>query len=455
MTSGPTEPRLNIQPKAANEGIHSPFLLTSLALAVLAGFSLAVSLPIEAALGRLDIGWLSHAQVHGHLQVIGFAGLFVLGVAARLIPRFGGRPLAGSGLLIAAFWFIVAGLLARSLGQPLADHTPFAALMMAGSISEALGALVALVVVARTLRPWSAGTTPSAVLLTASMTWLTVQAGLGVWWLLELANEGGIVLGGTENMVLLQVQVFGFLLSALIGVGIRSFPSFFGARLPEGRWVWSLVGLLQVGLLVWMLGLLWVRQDGDGARAASAAGQLAVGAALVGIAIAVGWWRRGNRLAPASRHFAWSLRMILGWLTVTGVLLAATAASALLDGSLVSTLQIDAIRHIFLIGVITLGISVMGQLILPEFASERLVRSPGAWRGWVFGVALSTAALFRGVLPLAGVEGDARYWLMAVAGLTGLGAIALFAWLYLRARNSHRQYLMKIAGLRRQQVPMA
>jgi hypothetical protein len=140
---------------------------------------------------------------------------------------------------------------------------------------------------------------------------------------------------------------------------------------------------------------------------------------------------------------------------VTGVLLAATAARALLDGSFVSTLQIDAIRHIFLIGVITLGVSVMGQLILPEFASERLVRSPGVWRGWVFGAALSGAALLRGVLPLAGIEGDVRYWLMAIAGLLGLNSIALFAALYVRARNSHRQYLAKIAGWRSQQVPMA
>lgn len=454
MTSRPAEPRGAVQPHATNEGVHTRFLLASLAFGVLGGFSLAVVLPIEAALGRLDVGWLAHAQVHGHLQVIGFAGLFVLGVAARLIPSFGGRPLAGGSLLCAAFWLVLAGLLCRAIGQPLADHAPFAVLMVVGSVSEALGALAALLVVARTLRPWSARTSPSAMLLTASMAWLTAQAGMGAWWILELAGEGERLLGGNENSVLLQAQVFGFLLSAFIGVGLRSFPSFFGARLPEGRWLWSLAALLQVGIVVWTAGLLWATRDGDRARAASATGQLAVGMALIGVGTAVGWWRRGNRLAPASRHFAWSLRLILAWLTVTGALLTATAARALLDGSIVSSLQIDAIRHIFLIGVITLAISVMGQLILPEFASERLLRSPGAWRGWVFGAALSIAAVLRGVLPLAGVDGDVRYWLMAVAGLTGLGSVSLFALLYSRARNSHRQYLAKIAGWRRHEVPM-
>ena len=90
MTAPPTDERHPIRPRAANEGTHEWFLLASLAFAVLGGFTLAVALPVERALDRFDVGWLSHAQVHGHLQVMGFAGLFVIGVASRLGPRFAG-----------------------------------------------------------------------------------------------------------------------------------------------------------------------------------------------------------------------------------------------------------------------------------------------------------------------------------------------------------------------------
>jgi len=453
VSASNVEGRHAIRPRAANEGTHEPFLLASLAFAVLGGFSLAVALPVEAALDRMDLGWLSHAQVHGHLQVIGFAGLFVIGVASRLGPRFAGRPIE-ERLLRIAFWLIVAGLLGRALGQPLANHAAFGVLMVAGAGAEAAGAVLALVAFAGTLRPWSAGGTATAALLTASMFWLVVQAVLGLWWVLDLAGEQGRLLRSDRDAVLLEIQAFGFLLSALVGVGLRSFPTFFGARPPEARYTWWMTWLLQAGLVIWALGLLSGTAEGL-PRAAAATGQLMVGAAVLGLVIAVGWWKRGNRLAPASRHIVWSLRALLGWLTLTAALLVLSAGRALVIDEPVSLLQLDGIRHIFLVGAVTLGITIMGQLILPEFASERLTRSPGRWRGRVFGAALSVAALLRGVVPLAGAFDEQRYWLMAVAGVLGLGSMIVFAFIYLRARSSHRAYLAKIAGGRTSNIPMA
>jgi uncharacterized protein involved in response to NO len=449
---GNIEQRHAIRPHVANEGVHERFLLASLAFAVLGGFTLAVALPLQAALDRMDLGWLVHAQVHGHLQVVGFAGMFVLGVASRLAPRFAGRPIEDRPLEI-AFWLLLAGLLGRAIGQPLADHAAFAGVMVAGAVVEAAGALLALVVFARTLRPWAAGASASAGLLTASMWWLSVQACLGAWWLLGLARDQQQLLASDRDAVLLEVQAFGFLLSALIGVGLRSFPTFFGAKPIEARRAWWLGGLLQVGLAMWVVAL--AAGNEGAARLLATAGQLLVGVAVLTMVVAVGWWKRGNRLAPGSRHIVWSLRALLGWLTVTGVLLAGTAGRALLAGDPVSSGQLDGVRHVFLIGVVTLGITVMGQLILPEFASERLTHAPGRWRGWAFAALLSLAVALRGLVPLAGMAGEQRYWLMAVAGVLGLGAMALFACLYLRARHSHHAYLSRIAGWRAQEIPLA
>ena len=65
---------------ALQDRVHVPFLMSALLLGVFGGFTLAVSLPIEMAMGDFDVGWVAHAQVHGHLQAVGFAGLFVLGM---------------------------------------------------------------------------------------------------------------------------------------------------------------------------------------------------------------------------------------------------------------------------------------------------------------------------------------------------------------------------------------
>ncbi|MGE0227737.1 MAG: hypothetical protein AB7I38_06745 [Dehalococcoidia bacterium] len=414
-----------------------------------------MSLPIEAALGRADVGWLAHAQVHGHLQVVGFAGLFVLGVATRLAPRFTSRPPHIASLRVAC-WLLVSGLLLRAVGQPLAEHALFAAVMLVGAALEAAGALVALASLFRTLQPWAPPRSPSAALLAASVCWLTLQAVLGLWWLRDLASEGQPVLPADRNALLLTAQTFGVLLSALAGVGLRSFPTFFGAPPPPSRYAWTFAAALQAGLLLWLVGLT-LRLDGAeawGVRLTST-GQLLLGFAVAAVALAVGWWRRGARLAPASRHFIWALRALAASLTLTGALLALTAARALVNGSEVAPATLDAIRHVFLLGVITLAIVVMGQLILPEFASERLVRPPARWRGVAFAVAIPLAAVVRGLVPLAGVSGEARYWSMAVGGILGLASVAVFTWLYLRARRSHRAYLTRVAAWRGREVPLA
>lgn len=142
------------------------------------------------------------------------------------------------------------------------------------------------------------------------------------------------------------------------------------------------------------------------------------------------------------------------WLAVAGLLLLATAFRALVAGEVVSATTLDALRHVFAVGVITLAIVGMAQLVLPEFASERLVRPPGGWRGPFFGLVLSSAALLRGFVLLAGIKGDARWQVMAIGGVLGWLALATFATLFWRASTSHHAYLQRISRFREHAVPM-
>ena len=102
----------------------------------------------------------------------------------------------------------------------------------------------------------------------------------------------------------------------------------------------------------------------------------------------------------------------------------------------------------------TLAIVCMAQLMLPEFASERLVGTPAAWRGAAFGAMLSAAAVLRGLLPLWGLDGDARWWAMAAAGLLGWVALAACWVLLRRAQASHLRYLERLRQMRTADFPI-
>src|SRR5690606_32755826 len=105
------------------ERAHVWFIGAALGFALLGGLLLAVSLPLEVALGgRIDAQWISHAQLHGHLQTVGFVGLFIVGVAYRLLPGFAGaQRLPFPRLVPLSFGLLAGGVLARAAGQPIAD----------------------------------------------------------------------------------------------------------------------------------------------------------------------------------------------------------------------------------------------------------------------------------------------------------------------------------------------
>jgi hypothetical protein len=70
------------------------FIGAALATALAGGFLLAVLLPLAVVLEwEWGVRWRALVQVHGHLQMTGWLGLFITGMALRLAPRFAGRPL--------------------------------------------------------------------------------------------------------------------------------------------------------------------------------------------------------------------------------------------------------------------------------------------------------------------------------------------------------------------------
>ncbi|MBV9711741.1 MAG: hypothetical protein JO011_12625, partial [Ktedonobacteraceae bacterium] len=97
-----------------------PLLKAALLLGVGGGFLLATVLTLTFALSLpLNTWWTALAQAHGHLQLYGWAGLFVIGIALHFLPRLRGTPLAAPWLIP---WIViaqVAALLLRALSQPL------------------------------------------------------------------------------------------------------------------------------------------------------------------------------------------------------------------------------------------------------------------------------------------------------------------------------------------------
>jgi uncharacterized protein involved in response to NO len=429
--------------------LHTRFILVGLVLSILGGFTLAIALPAEAALGIGARGWVAHAQVHGHLQVVGFVALVVVGVTYHLLPTFGGTPIAHPRLTAPSLTLIAAGVVARVVGQPLADHLPFAVLMAAGAWAELLGSLCFATVVTATLRGALRRGEATPPFFIAGATWLAVQAALGAWWVTVAAVHGMTALDGTRDGALVTLQLSGFALLFILGVGVRSFPVFFAARrivfhdvvLPFAAW--------QVGLGCIAVAGVTVEVDPTWAWRPAIVGLALAGLGSTWIAMRTGWWRRPSRMRPASRPFALPLQMALAWLTLAGALSVGMAVVAIASGEAAPAFRLDAIRHILAVGVVLTTIVAMAQLVLPEFASERFAGRQGAWRGIALGGLLALATTLRAgsrwwsdALPAGEVD-----IAMSVAGMLAMGVMATFAALYVRGVRNHRALLARFAAM--------
>jgi hypothetical protein len=136
----------------------------------------------------------------------------------------------------------------------------------------------------------------------------------------------------------------------------------------------------------------------------------------------------GNRLRPASQTHLWLVRGAFAWMTVAGFIALYAGVAGLIDGSLPSQLQFEAVRHSLGVGVITSLIAGMSLMIVPEFAAQRQYTDQRRL-ALTLAALINLATLLRVAPSLAGTAWsyDARNLSMAIAGTLAEVAVILFA----------------------------
>ena len=433
---------------------YMPFLGAALLFSLLGGFVLAISLPVDAALRQaVGASWYSHAQVHGHLQTVGFAGLFIVGVSYFLMPGFSGRPLAFPRLAPLTLWLLIAGVFLRAFGQPMADHGPMAVALTVGAWLEVAGAACYAASVAGTTGRSARRGQVFALMFIAGAGWFLVQAIVGAVWLTELAGDGRTVLPAARSSTLVAMQVFGFHLAFIIGLMLHVFPTFFATKRLPLPVVLGAVALVQAGAVAIIVARLIADGRGADMWLLEDAGQVAFGAGLLWAGALTGWWRGPAHMTRIAKRFAAILWPAMLWLAVAGALTVVFAVQAIGRSDLPSGIERDTVLHIVTIGVVLMLIIGMAQLLLPQFASERIAGPQSRWRSEAFGVALSAAVILRagGGYFASDLPGESAHWAMAVAGMLGLLVALAFALLLLRSARHHERLLARMqAG-----VPLA
>ena len=204
-----------------------PFALVPIGLAIaaaLAGIPLGASLALLAARGEaLDSRWTAAAQAYGQLQLMGWLGLFIVGMALHIVPRFKARPLAMAGWRtpLVLVWAAAVILRTATSALPQAWARPT---LVASAWLQPLAALLFTAMVWLTLR--GSRREPYDNFLRSALVGLVGGTCLQVAGVTQgLAAHSPYVPSGWDAAAV-DGLAYGFVLPFVLGVSLRVVPFF-------------------------------------------------------------------------------------------------------------------------------------------------------------------------------------------------------------------------------------
>lgn len=354
-------------PGWSSQRLYRPFVRAALIVAVVLGFSTGAAILIMPLLGMdRSLTWVTHAQSHGIVQLFGWAGLFVMGLAYHVVPRFMGGTLRYPLPQRISLSLVVIGLIARFSGQSLYRTSVADPLVAAGGIILFAGMLVfgwSLLEVMRTA-PRKTGSVE--MWAWAGIVWSMVAGALHLVVTLRMAIDSAPLSYAPWTDALIYATLFGFITSFIFAVSIRALRGFLLLKPLHERANLASFLLLQAGLVILLIGRF------------ADLGQDVVSTGFILCAVGLLVFVYAERIlespsGPIRRfpvgydRYGWFVRTAYGWLILGALLL---ILDSLENAGITDVLPPPVslpVMHVFTLGFVTLLIMGVGSKILPVF----------------------------------------------------------------------------------------
>ncbi len=417
---------------------YIPFAFGAVFFALVLGFPLGFTVAHAAAQGgTLDGRLTAVTQLHGHLQLAGWFGLFVVGMGYRLVPRFTAVKVRPALLVPLTFGLLAGGLVLRAVSQPWADEPPMGVLFAASGVLEAAAALVFAWVILHCVRHGRPDEFHYSEFFAAGALWLAVALLINLALVVDAAANSEAAVSVTRSTAVTFVMLYGFVSMFVFAVSLRTFPIFFGRRRAQPHAAMAAWAVANVGIGGFAAAVLWRSYEiSTTERVLEAASFAAVGGAFLVILFTLRVFEgTPHRLRESARRSMAFVRSAYAWLLVAAAIQVFFGLRALWDGRLPAHYEADAARHFLALGFVTTIILGMALLVLPRLAMRRMQEQSSRLVANSLLVLMQGATAARGAGSLLANETrlDEGFWTMTAGGLFGILAMAVFAWYILRS----------------------
>lgn len=384
------------------------YVWAALLLALSSGFAIGAHLAAVVGFGfPPGRGFYSFVQTHGHVQLLGWAGLLIVGISLHFIPRLAGTPLQRPQWIPRILSAIAGGLALRSVAQPLLPYLEGSAygllglLVAVSAVSEALGIATYLALLLETMRASTRSTERQGLVMVRPFFDMMI-AGWAVYIALntvlavKLAVTGATLLDQRWNQFAIQAFTGLVLLPVPFAFSVRMLPLYL--RLPYPDWPVRAIAAVYLGALVVQLVPMLPPLVDTGPsflRYLSVVGQTVKGVTVLWFVWELDLltrrrqpWTVRRKLHPGSERrptrdglpdygeFGRFERLVYAayiWLVAAAALEVLSGVAALLGDPAI--LNPDALRHLYLLGFVTHLILGMAVRMIPGLIQRRRVAS--------------------------------------------------------------------------------
>jgi len=411
------------------DAIYQPFFLAGLAVIVTVGAAWGAWLLVKIGWTGTFTGVTIHeVNAHGHAQIMGWVGLFIMGFAYQAFPRMWQVDLPAPRLALLTWWFMLAGIAARSTAMMASETAWASGLHRAGAAVEIAAVAVFIGLLMTAFFSSRVRMQPYVGFVFAALVCFLIQTVYSSW------HIGQLIAAPTRDALLQQVamfqaslrdiQIHGLGLMMILGVGIRMFPAIFGLPETPDRRGWTALGVLlaAIGLEVFLL----LAYQTTGNR------NLAYGMLLpwlmlpVGAGLIVGPWRLWRPLPEPGRsdRSGKFIRVAFAWLFLSFGMLLLLPVYQAASGIAFSHAYYGAVRHAITVGFISMMIVGMGAKVVPTLRGIEPDRLPALWPTFVL---LNVGCFWRVASQVMTDWLPVFYGVVAVSGLLEWTALVLWA----------------------------
>jgi hypothetical protein len=407
-----------------DRSFYRPFFIAGIAVVLTVGASWGVWLLWQiAASGRFTGASILQVNAHGHAQVFGWVGLFVMGFGYQMFPALWQRRLRAPRLVPFVWAAMVAGVGIRTLAMAGKGGAGVKAAVVLGGALEIVAIAAFVLQLALT---WRASLAPRQAYLRfveAGLAFFLAQAVFCLWHTVQTmtatSKETLLWQVATYQPVLRDLQIHGFVLFMVLGVSMRILPPLYDVPAVTSRRARLAWALLAIAVPVEALLFVLYRFTGRHALAAALLVpwvMLAAGASLVGAAFRP--WRpfpRGDRSAKF-------VRAAYLWLAVSFVLLLLLPVYQLAVHLKFSHAYYGSIRHAITVGFASQMIMGIAARVVPDLRRRAHADLPPLLGPFVL---VNAGCLLRVTLQALT---DVHPAFFAVVGVSGVLELAALAW---------------------------